>query len=104
MALVTHSCFDVPFSGNGEDCHRTWEAVLMGSVPVVWNSTGLWSLFKKNGMVVLKKKTADKISLQSLRKKRLKKKRQGTQSRAMLLAQYWFDLIDAVKAEYNDQL
>ncbi|CAF1225302.1 unnamed protein product [Adineta ricciae] len=38
--------------GNGYDCHRTWEALLMGAAPVVVRS-GVDSLFKQLPAVVL---------------------------------------------------
>jgi hypothetical protein len=38
--------------GNGLDCHRTWEAVLMGAVPIVLTS-GLDPLFLKTRSIVI---------------------------------------------------
>ncbi|TRY74062.1 hypothetical protein TCAL_11519 [Tigriopus californicus] len=41
------SRFVVSPPGVGEDCHRTWEAILFGTIPIVWNST-LWNLFQQS--------------------------------------------------------
>ncbi len=38
--------------GNGLDCHRTWEALLMGAVPIVLSS-GLDSLFLKTRSIII---------------------------------------------------
>lgn len=43
---VHRSKFVVSPPGTGEDCHRTWECVLLGAIPIVSNST-LWPLFSK---------------------------------------------------------
>jgi len=37
--------------GNGVDCHRTWEAIAMGSIPIV--SDRLHALYEKNGLNVV---------------------------------------------------
>ena len=33
--LLKQTCFVISPPGNGPDCHRTWEAIYMGAVPVV---------------------------------------------------------------------
>ena len=38
--------------GNGEDCHRTWEAVLLGSIPIVRHS-GIESLYQDAPILIL---------------------------------------------------
>ncbi|UJR15970.1 hypothetical protein I4U23_002889 [Adineta vaga] len=38
--------------GNGLDCHRTWEALLMGAIPIVLTS-GLDPLFKKTQSIIV---------------------------------------------------
>jgi hypothetical protein len=35
VELLKQSCFVVSPPGNGIDCHRTWEAIYLGAVPVV---------------------------------------------------------------------
>ncbi len=41
------------FIGRGEDCHRTWESVLLGAIPAVSNSSGLWPLFAAAPVMVV---------------------------------------------------
>jgi hypothetical protein len=39
--------------GNGLDCHRTWEALYLDAIPIVWHST-LDSLFTNLPIIVIK--------------------------------------------------
>lgn len=45
--LVSNSKFVLSPPGNGPDCHRTWEAIYLGAIPIVhsqyWNFPGLES-------------------------------------------------------------
>jgi hypothetical protein len=50
---VAQSFFVASPEGNGLDCHRTWEALLMGSIPVVKTST-LDSMYKDLPVVIVK--------------------------------------------------
>lgn len=73
--------------GKGEDCHRTWEAILFGAIPIVRNSTGLWPLFKQNPIYVTNEwENVDENQYLNFKPK--------TTSRKMVLAQYWFDRIN----------
>ncbi|CAF0824125.1 unnamed protein product [Didymodactylos carnosus] len=47
-----NSKFVLSPSGNGIDCHRTWEALLMGAVPIIMKST-LDPLFKNIPAIVI---------------------------------------------------
>ena len=67
----------------------------MGSIPVVWNHTGLWPLFSRNKMVVLQKDVENDITPEGL-----ERQVRGESARHMLLAQFWFDQIDNAKAKY----
>ena len=42
---LTRSKFVLSPPGIGEDCFRTWESILLGAIPVVYNSTGLHKLW-----------------------------------------------------------
>ncbi|CAF3181831.1 unnamed protein product [Rotaria socialis] len=53
LEQVGNTRFVLSPPGNGLDCHRTWEAMLMGAVPVVISS-GLDPLFKNTPTVILK--------------------------------------------------
>ena len=33
--MLKQTCFVISPPGNGPDCHRTWEAIYLGAVPVV---------------------------------------------------------------------
>ena len=48
MRLLTQVCL----KGNGEDCHRTWEAVLLGSIPIV-RPSGIGNLYKDAPILIL---------------------------------------------------
>ena len=52
-------------AGNGLDCHRTWEALLMGAVPIVLRSS-LDSLFINESVLVVDK--WDQLNLEYLEK------------------------------------
>lgn len=41
---MKQSVFVLSPPGNGIDCHRTWEAILMGSIPIVKSSSALGAL------------------------------------------------------------
>ena len=85
---LSKSKFVVSPRGTGEDCHRTWESVLFKAVPVVQNST-LWSLFKEAPVKVVNDGFEAKIPLSDLRRFK-----PATLSRKLMMAQYWFDLIN----------
>lgn len=85
------------FSGHGVDCHRTYEAILAGTTPILWNHTGLWSLFKQLPAVVLNSETEKKF----VDKKALEEYELPVMQKHFLLAEYWFVKIDAVKKRYR---
>ena len=76
--------------GNGEDCHRTWESVLLGAIPIVRNST-LWPLYREAPVCVIDDWTnpteAQFLDYQV-----------KTRSKRMVLAQYWFNMLNHYKA------
>ena len=45
LNYLSRSKFVVSPPGNGADCHRTWEAILMGAIPIVWYNPALSSLY-----------------------------------------------------------
>ena len=53
LKQVGNTKFVLSPAGNGLDCHRTWEALLMGAVPVLVSSP-LDSLFENQPAVILK--------------------------------------------------
>ena len=91
LSHLTRTKFVVSPRGTGQDCHRTWEAVLLGAVPIVQNST-LWTLFKDAPVKVVNDDFANEIPLEELLKFR-----PPTSSRRLMMAQHWFDRIDALR-------
>ncbi|CAF3730979.1 unnamed protein product, partial [Rotaria socialis] len=70
--------------GNGLDCHRTWEALLMGAIPIVLSST-LNSLFSGTPTIIVS--TWEQVTVASLRA--INNSLLTTHIPAALLAQYW---------------
>ncbi len=77
------------FLGTGEDAYRTWESLALGAVPVVANST-LWPLFAGSPICVLKNWNSS-TGIEQFRPR--------VTSRRMVLAQYWFDLINSYREQ-----
>lgn len=48
-----NSRFVVSPPGNGIDCHRTWEALALGAIPIVQNSS-LWGLYEDERILVVR--------------------------------------------------
>ncbi len=78
--------------GHGEDCYRTWEAILFGSIPIVRNSS-LWPLYSESPVYVLN-------DWENVTEKQFLDFRLKTQDKKVVLSQYWFDQIAAVRREY----
>lgn len=79
--------------GNGPDCHRHWEALLMGCVPVMKRSP-LDPLFADLPVVLVEKwseVTSDFLQAQDLALREL------APNRDKLYAHYWLDQLDAAR-------
>lgn len=90
---VAQSCFVASPRGNGIDCHRTWEALTMGSIPIV-ESSSLDPLFEDLPVLIIKDWSCitEKYLLEQL--EIMKSKEYNFEK---IFAQYWFDLIDSYK-------
>jgi hypothetical protein len=83
--------------GNGLDCHRTWEALYLGAIPIVRTSTlnplydGLPVVIIGNWQEVTETFLNQKYSEMNLREYNCEK----------LYADYWFKLIDSYKINYK---
>lgn len=80
--------------GNGLDCHRTWEALLMGAIPIV-RSSSLDPLY--DGLPVLIVKEWEVINEQFLERAYVEM-RGCSYAMDRLYADYWFKKIEAVRA------
>jgi len=79
-------------SGAGWDCHRTWEALALGSIPIV-ESTGMDKLFLDNGLPV--SIITDWAEVENLEESQLAKKF-GERSKVVppaITLKYWVDQI-----------
>ena len=81
-----------PF-GNGLDCHRTWEALLVGSIPVVKSST-LDALYKDLPVIIVENWSDINWEILEQKRKNLKNKRSNSNK---LYMEYWRNKIKSKK-------
>lgn len=91
---IAASYFVVSPPGNGPDCHRTWEALLLGAIPIVKHSA-FDSLFDDLPVVIVHDWT--EINLEFLQKK-YAELNQRTFNFEKLYAPYW---IQKIKSQLN---
>ena len=53
--VLKQTCFVISPPGNGPDCHRTWEALYMGAVPVVLRQHLAQSLYQEMPILVVER-------------------------------------------------
>jgi len=75
-----------PF-GNGLDCHRTWEALIMGCIPII-KSSGLDNLFENLPVLLVNKWSDINIKLLEETVKKFEKYRPFHQNKKLQL-KYW---------------
>lgn len=92
---LAHSKFVLSPRGNGLDCHRTWEALLMGAIPIVISSS-IDSLFEGLPVVIIQ--DWDEVTQEFLEAKWAEMSEQKFALERMY-AQYWLDLIASHKQE-----
>lgn len=83
--------------GNGLDCHRTWEALYMGCIPVVKKST-LDKLYTHLPVIIVQE--WEEITLDLLTK-RHKELNQQPYHREKLFMDYWIKLIESYQNKKN---
>ncbi len=88
--MVTDYKFIISPHGNGLDCHRTYEAMFLGSIPIVRTSP-LDVIYKDMPIIILK--NWHEININDLVEK---SKEMITKSRERLYLKYWIDLISRV--------
>ncbi len=95
---LARSKFVVSPLGNGLDCHRTWEAMIMGVIPIVESST-IDAVFEDLPVLIV---TDWKQITQEFLEQKYEEFGQRTFRKEKLYVQYWFDLINKTKAEFID--
>lgn len=91
LSDVASSKFVVSPRGNGLDCHRTWEAMYLGAIPIV-TASELDPLLQ--GLPVVIVRDWSQVNLKFLEEKWNEQQAFRTQK---LWADYWFKQIDAFK-------
>jgi hypothetical protein len=91
VRTLTESKFVASPEGNGIDCHRTWESIAMGAIPIVTKST-LHSLY--DGMPVLIISDWNELTIGLMQsffsKYRYLSVRDRRLHRRKVMAKYWF--------------
>lgn len=94
MQDVARSKFVLSPRGNGEDCHRTWEALLMGAIPIV-KSSYLDSMYAELPVIIIQ-------DWQSITKEFLQGQYEHMQSKnynhEKMFMPYWKNLIYSMRA------
>lgn len=88
---LTNSRFVISPPGIGEDCFRTWESVILGAVPVVFNSTNMADLWQKAPIMAMNH--LEDISFSALNNFTIS----STMRRDVALASYWIDRINSFR-------
>ena len=85
--------------GNGPDCHRTWEALLAGTIPIVLDIPSMGSLF--DGLPVMRVRSPEEITPEALEEAYIRFSVPGRSYKwEKLFAKYWVDRV--VKAGISD--
>lgn len=96
---LSTTVFVISPRGNGLDCHRTWEALLMGCYPVVKHST-LDPLYEELPVVIVN--DWQEASFEFLQKKSIEFSSK-TWSRDKLYAPYWFKKVRFIQNEIRQR-
>ncbi len=91
LPALARSKFVLSPRGNGLDCHRTWETLLMGSIPIIRTST-LDVLYE--GLPVVIVRDWKEVTEEFLNKK-WEEMSAKTYNLEKLYADYWLNLIEA---------
>lgn len=94
---MAQSKFVLSPRGNGIDCHRTWEALLMGSIPIVKTSS-LDPLYEKLPVLIIDDWHQINEEFLEDKYKEMNSKKYDLQR---LYSPYWLDLIDSYKGVSN---
>ena len=75
--------------GVGWDCYRTWEAVLLGSIPIVMYRPSMASLYSRSPVMVVE--DWSQVTVESLLGYRV-----PNTSQDVVFADHWLDMFDKV--------
>lgn len=90
---LTKTVFVISPPGNGLDCHRTWEALLMNCYPVVMSTT-LNPLYENLPVVIVQ--NWSEVTEEFLQKK-MEEFQSRTWSKEKLYADYWFQKVKEIQ-------
>ena len=89
MADLKSSKFTVSPPGLGWDCHRTWESVLFGSIPIVLSSATYCDLYRDSPVMVVD--GWGQVTRDSLERYEV-----SSTNRDVIFVDYWLDRIREV--------
>ena len=96
LTAMAETDFILSPRGNGLDCHRTWEALLVGSIPIVKSSV-LDSIYTDLPVLIIKQ--WEEIT-EELLEKTLKTFKENPQNRTKIYFDYWKNLIYKTKESF----
>ena len=94
MSDLKRSKFTVSPPGRGWDCHRTWESVLFGSIPVVMYSPTMVDLYHRSPVMVVS--NWSQVTRESLLGHQV-----ATTSKDVVFVDYWLDRIEEIVDEWK---
>jgi hypothetical protein len=81
--------------GAGVDCYRTWEALMMGAVPVVVGNNSLASLYHDMPVMTIGGNWTDEVTLETLAAyESMHINQSSVARRPKIWAKYWIDLVN----------
>lgn len=98
LADLSQTVFVASPPGNGQDCHRTWEALLMGCYPIVLQST-LNPLYEDLPVVVVS--SWNEVTEEFLQKKK-EEFAKTSWNYEKLYAPYWYEKVFAIQKKLRD--
>ncbi len=98
MTALGNSKFVLSPPGNGIDCYRTWESLIMGAIPIVLN-TSIWQLYVDMPVMIVndwyRDVTIDSLTaVQILYNQVINRQRLMMANRPKIWAKYWIDAIN----------
>jgi hypothetical protein len=104
MLKLNDAKFVISPPGNGIDCHRTWEALIMGAIPIVMN-TSILPVYDDQSVMIINNWQTD-VNIDALNKyetqliNMMQSNKLKYPKRSKVYAKYWMQLIN----QYRDPL